>query len=366
MRSRLVSAWLIVLVLLPLGAGCGAQKVEGSLGQALAMFPADVETFSFTDWALLKTSAGFPDLGSASPAEERRAFWTAVARKHAPGVSFGRAPDSMAATWGWDNSDLVWAAAAWNEAGLVAYVLEFGRDLAPIQERYLQYGFEPSEYQGVMIYSHKPSFREDWYGDADSAVVNTAVLPEDRVLVMGGELANVQAVLDVLQGRSKSLAGDANTAAVAGRLEQMASATIIPVVGSNCPSVGIRAIQRAQVPLPPETLKRLQAAVAEVEVRRFESFGLGYRYEGEELLGLVVLHYGRAGDAQADLEVRKKLAVEGPMLSSRTATYGDTFALQDAAAVGSDLLFWMSPKNDQPGRLFALLTNRDMLFAACP
>jgi hypothetical protein len=79
-----------------------------------------------------------------------------------------------------------------------------------------------------------------------------------------------------------------------------------------------------------------------------------------------LLHYDRSADAQADLEVRKKLAVEGPMMTSRTLLYGDLFTLDNAAVVGSDLLLWMTPKNGFPDRLFVLLTNRDLLFATCP
>jgi hypothetical protein len=289
MKPRTVLALLVLLALLPLGGGCGPKKPSTPLGQALAMLPADAYLVSFTDWTLIKTYAGFPNLNSQGSREDRQSFWSAISRGQVPALQVGSDPNTMAEVWGWDDTDLVWTAAAFTEDSNLGFVLRFRDDFdfAPLLALFAERDFEQGEYQGVTVYSHKPTFRADWLRPVDPAILNTALLPAEKMLVLAAEIDNLHALLDVYKGKASSVAGNQAALAVADRLGGVATAELLPMAGGRqCPTLSVGGILEGSAIMPPEYSRRLQAALANVHLHAYSSFGVGYRYEEGRLIGL--------------------------------------------------------------------------------
>jgi len=365
-RSRLVFALLVLFALLPLGTACNSSPpapLSGPLAQALTMVPATATEFGFTDWALIKAYLGASDLTGQSSVEERRQFMSAYSLGPAPAANYvGSAYVQHVELWGWESADLVWEA-----SGMVAespiWILRFRDDFdfASLLARFAERGFSESEYRGVTIYSHEKSYKLDWI--INDSILNTAVLTEDKLLILSRELDNVHDVLAAYQGEITALGEERNVQATAGQLGEVAAVIIVPSSSTNvCPSVSIGILQR----LPPEIASRASEAVQGITLHRFNTLGVGYRYEQGRPLGLIVMHYTNAGDARSDLEPRRKLAAEGPSLARRTAFYSDYFTVEEATVEGTDLVLKLRPAQDKPKHLFTMLANRDMLFAACP
>jgi hypothetical protein len=363
MKARAALALLAVLVLLPLGSGCGQAKAESALLQALAMVPVGTADVGFTDWAWIKAYLGYAGLTSKSTLEERRQFLVSYSQGPVPMADFvGGSYQQNAELWGWDSTDLLWEAGAALGDDWVS-ILRFRDDFdfAPLLALFAERGFSQGEYRGVTIYSHEKSWKLDWV--VNDAILNAAVLPQVKVLILSREIGNVRDVLAAYQGAITALWDDGEVQATAGRLGEVAAARILTTGGTNlCPTVSIGADRV----LPPAIDASVEEAVRGVTLHYFNTLGVGYRYEEGRPIDLVVLHYTSAGDAQADLEARRKLVAEGPSLARRGAHYSDYFTVERAAVEDSDVVLELRPVLDRPGRLFTMITNRDLLFASCP
>jgi hypothetical protein len=382
MKAKHILLLSLALTLIAGLAGCGKgedeQASDANLNRALAMTPADASALYFTDWALIKEYEGFPDLSSQNTMDERmsfmRAFIGSVTQEISPrqavasGYGFNRFLNH-AETWAWDNTDLVWEATLEIESAPPAYVLQFPADFdfGPLLSLFDERGFSQSAYQGATVYSHEMELAAEWLRSSEFGILNTAVLEEDHRLVLSSSLAGVQAILDAQAGEAPSLADSASAQAVADRLGQVAAA-IIDAGPESCLSFSENPLQAlAGGEISEEQLAQLRELLEQgPALHLYTALGVGYRYEGDELVGLIVMHYPNADDAQADLEPRRQIAEEGLSLAARQPYPEVLFTVQEATVEGSDLVWQVSPVDDIPRRLFDMVLRRDMLFAGCP
>lgn len=359
------------------GKGSGAAEEQTHLTQALALVPADSSRVYFTDWELIKGYEGFPELSSEDPMDERMAFLKAFVGDPASDMlprqavmsGFGNNRFAThAETWSWDSTDLVWEVSIERGSMPPAYVLQlrndfdFGRLLELFDER----EFSQSETLGVMIYSHDMDPGDEWLRKSEFGILNTAVLEEEQRLVLSSAIEGVQAILAVYKGDAKSLVEDPAAAATVGRLGEMAAAFVGAGVAA-CMSSGDPLQAWIGQEIGEEQLAQMKALVEErPPVHLYTALGLGYRYEDDKPVGLVVMHYPSADDAQADLEPRRRLAEEGISLAFKRPIREAVFTLEEASVEESDLLLRVRPVDDMPRRLLEIVFRRDMLFAGCP
>jgi hypothetical protein len=369
-------------------AACGkgeGKKESSNLDQALRMAPADTGWFYFTDWALIKEYEGYTDISSQDSLDRRMKFLMfgadvqagtpmRQAMASAYGIQYLR---NHAEVWGWDSTDLAWEITLESEGSPPLYVLKFADDfdfgpfLALLQER----EFTSSEYQGVTIYSHEQDIQAEWLrSTAAFALLNTAVIEKERRLVLSSSVDSVYAVLDVFAGDAQSLADDENAQAIAGRLGEVAAA-VIAAGPDTCTSFGVEVFLLSH--LTAENRERLLEKLREEygldkpltdqdRIHPYIALGVGYRYEGEKPVGLLVFHYASETVAQTDMERRRKLADEGTSMTTRQPIRETLFTVDEANVEGSDLVWRVSPVNGIPRRLFDMVWRRDMLFAVCP
>jgi hypothetical protein len=369
---------LVVLVMLAgCGSGDGGGEEAGHLEQALAMVPADSSRIYFTDWELIKAYEGFPELSSERPMDERMSFMKAFIGDVAtgapprqavlPGYGYNRFL-IHAETWSWDSTDLVWEVSLERGSAPPAYVLQLRDDFdfGPLLELFEERGYGRSERQGVTVFSHDMDLEQEWVRKSEFGILNTAVMVDERRLVLSSALEGVQAIVDVIEGGARSLAEDPAAAATAERLGEVAAA-YLSAGPTACMSSGDPLQAWSDQGMGEEQLAQMRELMEEVPpVHFYSGLGLGYRYEKERPLGLVVMHYPRTEEAEGDLETRRRLAEEGSSLAFEGTLREAVFTLEGAAVEGSDLVLRVRPVDDMPRRLFEMVFQRDMVFAGCP
>lgn len=352
--------------------------MQDNLRQALTLLPAGVIEFHFSDWSLIKQQEGFGDLSSADSLEIRMEFMQQafsghplsdppVAPRQALFSAYGASYfPSFSETWGWDSTDLVWEATI-RDDGAPAYVLQFDEhfDFAPLKALFEQRGYSQSAYQDATIYSHEMDLAADWIRTGDLAIVNTAVQDDAHRLVLSTGLEEVQAILD----GSTSLLDTTTIRAIAARLGESAGVSI--KVGTEA-CLTVDQIDEMYSPIA-QHLGLEQAALLDeilgrrVQLEAFAGWGVGYHYQGEELIGTIVLHYGSQERAEADLALRRQMVEEGFSWSRGGRSYREMlFALDDARVENGAIVFKVSPVNGMPRHLVDMVAVRDMLFATCP
>jgi hypothetical protein len=98
----------------------------------------------------------------------------------------------------------------------------------------------------------------------------------------------------------------------------------------------------------------------------YDALAVGYHYDAAEATGTVVLHYSNPGDAQADLELRRKLIEKGISLRTRRPYSEVLFTLDGATAEDGNIVFTLRPRNNLPRYFLDAIVRRDLLFAFCP
>ncbi len=358
--QKLASTVLAFLIVLSLAACGGSSVATSELSGALASAPSDASEVLYTNWALIKKYEGAEDLTSQSSLDRRKEFILALTKDQAgaSGYAISRFLQHADA-WGWDSTDLVWEITLTRDAP-PAYVLRFrdNFDFALITRRFNERGFTQSQHNGATIYSHEMDVKADWLRQTEFAILNTAVLADDKTLILSTTIDNVKAILDARRDRGRSLAGDEAFSATADRLGEVAAATL-----SRSAEVCASLAQVVPARLP-NSLKMLLDQLSPLHA--YSVLGIGYRYEDGEPIGLLVLHYASADDAQADLESRKRLAEDGYSLRVGRLYSEAILTLEAATVEGSDIVLRVNPVNNMPRRLIELGFTRDLLFAACP
>lgn len=344
--------WCIVAlsfcVLSPLIVGCAPPAVPAShLLQALALVPINASRVSFTDWSLLKKYTNRTDVNSKSDLSKRREFFQAVAKDQAfvSGYGFSRS-ETQGDAWSWDSTDLVWEIST-SDVGAPAFALKFRDDFdfAPLRALFEQRGFSKSDYRGVTIYSHRLDVTADWLRTTEPSILNTAILASEKILILSSTPENVPAFLDVQQRKKEAFGSAKSVQSIATQLGDVPSAFI---------SAGAQACDD------------FDTGINVAKLHPYAALGVAYRSDGNKLVGLIVMDYALAGDAQADLELRHQLATQGESIIAKSPYSQSVFTLDKASVIGSDLVLQVSPLGNAPRRIFDMVFRHDMLFAACP
>jgi hypothetical protein len=341
------------------------------LSQALALTPTDARAAYFTDWSVIKEYKGMTTLNSKSPIDQQTEFLMALSKDQAaPNVYGARAFLRFADTWSWNSTDLAWEVAI-DSARATVHILKFRDDFdfAPVLAHFTERGFQQQTLDGTTVYTHTPALSEDWFTIGELSIANTAVISEEKIFVLSSEMASVQAVLDLYHKKSAALDANADVRTTVAALGNIAAAIITPGI-DTCRGLSFEAIseqlrQTDQITDTQVTALKEQL-LGDAQFHMYNGFAIGYQYMDGKPSGVLVLHYPRAADAQADLEPRRNAAEKRVSLVA-SAPYTDTlFSLDSAAVSGNNLLFRLHPHEDQPSRLFQMFFYRDMAFAGCP
>ncbi|MDQ3248467.1 MAG: hypothetical protein M3Q45_04585 [Chloroflexota bacterium] len=346
-------------------------EISAHLGQALTVAPVDARAIYFTDWALLKAYKGVPNLNSESPIDARMAFMLTLNEDQAtPSVYGARAFLRFAEEWGWDSTDLRWEVTI-ESAGPPVHILKLRDDfdLAPVLSKFSEREFHQQTLAGTTIYTHEMALTEDWFTVGELSIANTAVISAARLLIFSSSPDALQATLDVYAGQAKSLGDDADVQTTAAALGDVAGAIITPGI-DTCRGLSFDAIAQTLLrddPASEENLAELkQKLLGGSTLHPYTGFALGYRYADDRPVGLIVMHFPNAEDAQADLAVRRTAAETGISVVTGQPLSESVFTLDDARVTGNALVLQLRPQNDQPTRLFQMFFTRDMAFAGCP
>lgn len=201
-------------------------------------------------------------------------------------------------------------------------------------------GFAEVPYAGITIYTHELQLGTDWATTTEFAILNTAVLPEYGILVMGKKLEDVQALLNARAGFEHL----ASIAGLADALGSPAAATIVTPPAS-CPFA-----------LPGADVR---------PGRDYLGVGLAYRYDGDKLLGTIGIGYASEEDAAADLDLRTDVATNGKSYRVKKLYSEVVFAVERSRVSGSAIVIDVTPVGGKPSKLFQMVLGRDMAFAAC-
>jgi hypothetical protein len=354
-----------------------AAATHPDLAAALEFAPINSDHFAYTNWTFLKAVAGVPDLTSADDMDDRFDFVGALGREsQATGSMFGRTGFMLhAEIWGWDSTDLDWEANFVLDSGPPVYVLRLRQDfdLEPVLARFEERGFTATDYAGYTRYSHAMDLQAEWLRATEFAILNTLILPEERVFILSSAPEAPLLVLDSwLEQRSLAARPDVSAAAAA-----LGDAGAVYLSPAGCLPFDVAALLG-----PSATPENMAAAIEELRQTGIQGhytvLALGYQIltdNGEETpVGMVVHHYPLTAQAEADLAPRRVLAETGNSLARPDTSYADLFEVLDAAVlapsahgedIGANLVLTLRARDRTPQLFFDMLYQRDMLFSVC-
>jgi hypothetical protein len=367
-------AVVLLLVLIAAGAvGARGEEVAdvSPLLDVLQLVPASLsETVFFTDWGVLKGYVGFDAASQDTPADAERALTTSLGQGQAAASSFGANHPDQAALWGWRSSDLQWEVNFTGSKAVPIYALKFSADFqfGPLVSLFEQRGFTQTESHGVAVYSHPLDFGAGWVAKGELAILNTAIVGEDGLLLLSSSAASLDEALSAYRAEIPTLSEDATAQRLASRLRGVASAILMigPGVCSGLSAdPALESLTSTSDPQDPyAALNALLAQRAGLHV--FTAFGVAYRYDGVQPVGTFVLGFLDPTSADFDLPLRRGLAEFGASAQGGQPYSQIAFTMIEAGVEGTDLTLTVRPIDDEPGRLFQLVLARDVLFALCP
>lgn len=347
---------------------------------SLSFVPTNANLVSLTNWSAVMQTASVEQVDSGTPLEQRQQRHEAF-RSLSPAIYLRGAWSGVTMlppavpprmdyfkTWGWDATDLVWEAGVLLPIDGTVRVLRLSGDvdLQAIADSFQKQGFERQEYDGVQVYSYLQTPPADWIAGSDQR--HAAVIPDDHVLLHASSPEGLHQVIRARFGSSQSWADLPAFRSMASDFDQMIRADLI--AGQFlCARWSIEAWLKnaeADAPLRVE-LERLQGeGVAYQDLHAYEAFGMGYRIEGEEVLGLITMRFSSPGAAEADLELRSRLITEGNSLVMRQGVPYSQAILEliDAEVHEAAINLWVAPKG--AAVLWSALQSADMAYAFCP
>ncbi len=367
----------VVCLLLAVTAGAvGARGEElpgpSPLLDALSLVPAASVsvTVYFTDWDVLKGYVGFDASFQTSPEDAENALTMSLGQGQAAASAFGANHPDEAALWGWRSSDLQWEANFTSSSAMPVYVLKFaaGFQFGRLVSLFEQRGFMQTESHGVAVYSHPLDYGAAWLAKTELAILNTAVVAEDGLLVLSSSAAALDVALSAYRGEIPPLSENAAAQGLAGRLEGVASAILVMGQGA-CSSLSPDSVLESLISAtaPQDLYVALNALLAERSgLHSFTAFGVAYRYDAGEPVGTFVFSFPDPASANSDLPLRRGLAEFGASVQGRRPYSQVAFTMIGAGVEGSDLILTVRPIADEPRRLFQMVLARDVLFAICP
>ncbi|MBA2557595.1 MAG: hypothetical protein H0V12_09685, partial [Chloroflexi bacterium] len=311
----------------PAPSAPGAAAPGAHLGGALAFAPAHAPLLLFTDWALIRQYEGLGEPGQGDREEDQIALGSSIAGGQTAPSTFAFAElFRHAEVWGWDTTDLQWEATIGYDDGPL-YVLHFpdGFNLAAVEARFVERGFERAEHRGWPLYSSELDLSADWLTGSELSIVNTAILADQQTLVISRSPENVLAALDARADTSDALLGQPGAREAAEQLGGVAGAAL---------QVGLETCDRffpsPTFGRPPQDSFDLLERLAELQLAPYEALALGYRYDGERAVGLVAMRYGFPFEESAELDLLPRAEIAETGLSALDGEpYSDRLELTD-------------------------------------
>lgn len=359
--------WVAVLLVLVSTGG-----VPGPLEEVLRFTPVPFASpsIAFTYWARIRADEGLDDLTSQSPIEDRWALVRSTTDRHAAPSAFGASRLAVhAEVWGWDLADHVWEANLVLDGLPPLWLVHVGPwvDLDALAARFRDRGFTEEHSFGVAVFHHPLDLTADWLRATELAILNTAILFEERLLVMCSAPGGVEAVLAARAGELLSWAEVPWAASLAQILDR-ASAAVLVLGPETCLSFSEASVLAALIASPPtEAARRFKALLeASPPLHPYVGFAAGYEVEDGEPVGLFVLHYLDGEVARADLPARTALAEQGVSLVTRAPYRESAFTVRAASVEGTSVVLRVDPTNGRPSRVLSMVYARDLAFALCP
>lgn len=343
-------------------ANCGSvpQQQNSRLSAALELVPADGQQIFFTDWSLIKEYEDVTDLTSESDLQHRIDFMRSLTEDQAAFILYEGIQyiQEHANVWSWDSTDIDWEITFTGQDDMVGHVIKLREDfdMAPVVAHFVERGFEEIDYHGIPIYSHELDFTADWFQVRVFDILNTSVLSDQNLLVLSASQDVVQQTLDVHLDSTPSAAEQPGFQQLAQQLEPVATAFLEEDVCSSFPMMS---------PIPSKVQDESNEEEFAMELQQPQGLAIGYRYEDMQPIGIAVLHYDDASQAEADLEGRRLIATEGISLVAREPYRDILFTVEDTTVEDQNIVFSLRPFNDQPMRLVNMVLQRDVGFAAC-
>lgn len=270
----------------------GFVQAQSPLETAFSFITPESRTISFSNWSAIRedTQVSPADL---STVEAREGFIELIEDDHFLAFPYGnfgfkgkvdRQYYDYQSIWGWNFADLAWEATAYHPESLL-YILKFNDDFAmeAITSLFVDRGFEQLEYQGVRLFSHEEDYTVDWLPMGEVYLLNTAIFPEERLLVFSDDLTTLKQALDAHFQQATLIMNEA-LASVVSTFDSVNAAMIST---STC-----------------------RVSDGSPNLNAYSALGSAYVYRGESAQILYALGYEDAATATADLPSREKLAQE--------------------------------------------------------
>ena len=197
--ASVVSALVIALAL---GGGWWAAALRPdtrpALTSALDALPADTTVVGFTDWSQIREHLG---LGKVSTRDERSKLRATANRRDLSTRSvIGGAAEEGHDVFGWSPADVDWEVFGQDPNGTAA-VVRLGRSTSfdDVRRKLRAAGYQQ---KGSRWTASRPST------SLPETFINIALVPRQRLVVLSDRSKQLPRVLDVIDGRARSLAGN--------------------------------------------------------------------------------------------------------------------------------------------------------------
>lgn len=350
---------------------CLGTPAADGLSEILRLVPDALQptTIAFTDWDAIKVAIEVPWLTSESPLDDRIAFARRLDVDHAAGSAYGLSKlSSHAKTWGFDLTDLEWEAQILAPGMPSTYVLKLRSDfhLDVVTQHFVERQFTQTQSYGAALYSRGVDPDAKWLRASELAIHNTAVLKDDRLLILSSSYPAVELLLATWAGELPSFAANTSASAATAHLAEPYAAYIL-LGASTCLRFSSNPLlDPIGSTVDQSALDSLHAWLSSGEsLHGYEALAVGYWHEDGLPVGRIAFVYADAIDALHDLEPRRLLAEAGGSAYSERPISEAFFTLEATSLDETAILFTVHPVNDQPRRLFQLLIHADAPFAAC-
>jgi len=344
------AAWVVsvLVIALALGGGWWAAALKPDtrpvLTSALDALPADTTVVGFTDWSRIRDHLR---LGVVDTRVERsKLAGTADRRDLSTRSVIGGEVDEMHDLLGWSAADVGWEVYGQDLAG-TATVIRLGRTISFDDVR--------SKLRAAGYRQDGPRWRAGRPTGLPETFVNVALVPRQRLVVLSDRSSQLAQVLDVIDGRARSLAGNPAAAETARAL---AGSDSVLLQGGTlaCQTTAVSGADRE---------RQARAAIdraGDLEPYRFSGRGIvdrgGSGFSAQRLVFAMTFESAVVASEQA--QVRARLAT-GPFIG-RNGPIDETLRL--SSSVADESTARMSFAHDPDSAVFMTGTG-PVLFATC-
>ena len=362
---------LLAAALLLIVACVSSAGAESGLLEVLESTPLNLQpvTIAYTHWAAIKEAVGARELTSQAPLEDRIAFAQGLYYGHAVASAYGWSKLSgHSDAWGFDSTDFEWEALISGTGTPSIYILKLRDDfdIETLVDLFVERGFVQTESHSVPLFSHGVDLSLEWTRASQFSILNTAVLANEKLLILSSSYPAVESFLATRSGEQPSLSERPSALAAVEQLSGLFASYLL-VGESSClrftPNPLLDVIGTTT---DESAIDVLRAWVDSGEpLYLYSALGVGYRYEEERPVGTITFTYTSAEAAEHDFEPRRLLAESGGSAHYERPISQAYFVMESALVDGSEITFVVRPVNDQPIRLFQMVIYSDAPWAAC-